>query len=292
MDTALTELGACDSCPRHCRVDRTAGETGVCRTGRFARVANAGPHFGEEQCLSGDRGSGTIFFGACNMRCVFCQNWNTSQRDEGSEAPADDIAAIMIGLQEEGCHNVNLVSPSHIVPQVIEAVATAAALGLHLPVVYNTSAYDSIHSLRLLDGIVDIYMPDFKFWKSETAMRFTGASDYPDRARAAILEMHRQTGPLRFGPDGVARRGVLVRHLVMPGLGDEAAAIFAWLGEAVSRDTCVNVMGQYRPDFQVGRRVADGPGKYGEIGRPVTSAELDAARAAARRAGLWRFEGS
>ena len=196
----------------------------------------------------------------------------------------------MLRLQEMGCHNINFVTPEHVVPQVIEAVAVAVREGLCLPIVYNTSAYDAISSLKLLEGIVDIYMPDFKFWKPETAKRLCKAKDYPLRAREAILEMHRQVGPLRFGPDGLARRGVLVRHLVMPGQTDEAASIFQWLAEAVSPDTYVNIMGQYRPEYEVGKLASDGTLRYTEIDRRPTIDELAAAYSAARRAGLWRFD--
>jgi putative pyruvate formate lyase activating enzyme len=195
----------------------------------------------------------------------------------------------MLHLQSLGCHNINFVTPEHVVPQVIEAVAVAAARGLKLPIVYNTSAYDSVASLKLLDGIVDIYMPDFKFWKRETAKRLAKAPDYPECARGAIAEMHRQVGPLKFGPDGLARRGLLVRHLVMPGQLDEAASIFHWLAE-LSTETYVNIMGQYRPEYEVGQPGRDGREKYGEIDRPSTLDELHAAHAAARQAGLWRFD--
>ena len=212
-----------------------AARRGTCHTGRHAIVSSAFPHFGEEDCLRGWRGSGTIFFGLCNLRCVFCQNWEISQVRSGSECTAEEIAELMLELQERGCHNVNFVTPEHVAPQVIEAVAVAAGRGLRLPIVYNTSAYDALRSLALLDGIVDIYMPDFKFWKPETALRLALARDYPERARAAILEMNRQVGPLRLGEDGIARRGVLVRHLVMPGQAEEAAAIFDWLAREVSR---------------------------------------------------------
>jgi putative pyruvate formate lyase activating enzyme len=196
----------------------------------------------------------------------------------------------MLDLQEQGCHNVNFVTPEHVAPQLIEAIAAAAPAGLRVPVVYNTSAYDALSSLRLLDGLVDVYMPDFKFWKPETALALARARDYPERAREAIREMHRQVGPLRFGPDGLARRGVLVRHLVMPGQEDEAAAIFEWLAREVSPDTYVNLMGQYRPEYQVGQITQNGNTKYAEINRRPLAREMQAAHAAARRAGLWRFD--
>ncbi len=282
---ARAELTDCRACPRDCGVNRTAGELGTCKTGRHAFVASAFPHFGEEDCLRGWRGSGTIFFSWCNLKCVFCQNWDISQQEAGAECTAADIAELMLRLQRHGCHNVNFVTPEHVVPQVVEALAEAVPRGLRVPVVYNTSAYDSVESLRLVEGMVDIYMPDFKFWSPETARRLARAGDYPERARAAIAEMHRQVGELRFGADGLARRGLLVRHLVMPGQEDEAAAIFGWLAEAVSPDTYVNVMGQYRPEYKVA-----GAGRYADIDTPTGGAELAGAVAAARRAGLWRLD--
>lgn len=290
VDAALRELADCRACPRNCGVNRLENQTRVCHTGRYASVASAFPHFGEEDCLRGWRGSGTIFFSLCNLRCSFCQNWDISQRAAGKECGPGEIAGLMLDLQEQGCHNVNFVTPEHVAPQVIEAIAAAAPRGLRVPIVYNTSAYDALSSLRLLDGLVDIYMPDFKFWKPETALTLAKARDYPERAREAILEMHRQVGPLRFGPDGLARRGVLVRHLVMPGHQAEAAAIFEWLAREVSPDTYVNVMGQYRPDYQVGQITQNGNTKYAEINRHPLTGEMNAAYASARRAGLWRFD--
>jgi putative pyruvate formate lyase activating enzyme len=286
VEAALRGLTECRACPRDCGVNRIADETGTCNTGRYAVVASAFHHFGEEDCLRGWNGSGTIFFSLCNLRCVFCQNWDISQQLDGEELTAPRLAAVMLRLQAEGCHNVNFVTPEHVVPQVVEAIAEAIPLGLNLPIVYNTSAYDSIESLRLMDGLVDIYMPDFKFWEPGTARRLARASDYPERAREAVAEMHRQVGRLRFGPDGLARRGLLVRHLVMPGQESEANAIFDWLATALSPDTYVNVMGQYRPEHKVTER----PDRYDDIDRVPLPAEIDAARAAARRAGLWRID--
>ena len=290
VDASLRELEDCCACPRHCHVNRMANQTRVCHTGRYARVASAGPHFGEEDCLRGCNGSGTIFFSLCNLRCVFCQNWDISQQSVGAECPPERIAALMLALQERGCHNINFVTPEHVAPQVIEAVAAAIPRGLRLPSVYNTSAYDAPASLKLLDWIVDIYMPDFKFWERETARRLAKAKDYPERAREAIREMHRQVGPLKFGPDGLARRGVLVRHLVMPGQSDEAASIFRWLAEEVSPDTYVNIMGQYRPEYEVGQTARDELARYDEINRRPGRDEVARAFDAARRAGLWRFD--
>jgi putative pyruvate formate lyase activating enzyme len=255
-------------------------------------VASYGPHHGEEDCLRGRCGSGTIFFGRCNLRCVFCQNWDISQNTAGVERNARQIADLMLQLQDAGCHNINFVTPEHVAPQVVEAIAEAIPRGLRIPIVYNTSAYDAVRSLELIDGLVDIYMPDFKFWEGATSLRLAKAKDYPERARDAIREMHRQVGDLKFGPDGVARRGVLLRHLVMPGQLEESRAIFRWLAEDVSPDTFVNLMAQYRPEYRVGtpRPGAGGEPRYREIDRRPEREELRTAYQMARDAGLWRFD--
>jgi putative pyruvate formate lyase activating enzyme len=282
---ARAELAECRACPRDCEVDRLADETGVCHTGRRAVVSSAFPHLGEEDCLRGRRGSGTIFFGFCNLRCVFCQNWDIAQSPAGNPLEAEDIAALMLDLQERGCHNINFVTPEHVAPQVVEAVAIAARRGLRIPLVYNTSAYDALASLRLMDGLIDIYMPDFKFWEPDTARRLVRAADYPERAREAITEMHRQVGDLDIDGSGLARRGVLVRHLVMPGLLAESRAIFEWLAAEISPDTFVNIMSQYRPAYRV-----PGSTRFADIDRRPGPEEITAAHQAAREAGLWRFD--
>jgi putative pyruvate formate lyase activating enzyme len=287
---ALRELSDCRACPRNCGVNRLADEMRTCHTGRHAIVSSAFAHFGEEDCLRGWKGSGTIFFGLCNLRCSFCQNWDISQRQSGRELDATRIADLMLDLQSQGCHNINFVTPEHVAPQVVEAIAEAVPRGLRIPIVYNTSAYDSLASLRLMEGLVDIYMPDFKFWSPEVSLRLALPRDYAERAREAIAEMHRQVGPLRFGPDGLARRGVLVRHLVMPGQIEEAKAIFQWIATELSSQTYVNIMAQYRPDHQVGEIGRDGKRKFEEIDRRVASSEVEAAFDAARAAGLWRFD--
>ncbi len=282
---AHESLRECHACPRICGADRMQREEGYCHTGRYARVASAFPHFGEESCLRGVRGSGTIFFSCCNLRCVFCQNADISQQRTGAEYPPDMLSDLMLELQQAGCHNINFVTPEHVAPQTLEAIIAAIPKGLKVPIVYNTSAYDSVDTLRQFDGLVDIYMPDFKFWNSESAALYSQAPAYPECARDAIREMHRQTGVLRFGRDGIARRGVLVRHLVMPGMSAESAAIFDWLAQEISPDTFVNIMAQYRPANHVGRDP-----RYDGIARRASSKELDAAYDAARRAGLWRFD--
>jgi putative pyruvate formate lyase activating enzyme len=291
VEAALAELVECHSCPRGCGVNRLEDERRVCGTGRRAIVSSAFPHLGEEDCLRGWQGSGTIFFAMCNLRCVFCQNWDISQAGQGHELDAEAIAELAIRLQERGCHNINFVTPEHVVPQVVEAIAAAIPRGLRVPIVYNTSAFDSVESLRLMEGLVDIYMPDFKFWDRISSRRLVKAKTYPEVAREAIREMHRQVGDLRWNADGIAQRGLLVRHLVMPGQAEQTAAIMRWLAEEISPDTFVNIMGQYRPEHHVGQVTKDGKRRYAEIDRRPSAEDMDAAYEAARGAGLWRFDG-
>jgi putative pyruvate formate lyase activating enzyme len=284
---ALEGLRSCRVCPRDCDVDRLAGAYAFCKTGRHAVVSSAFPHFGEEDCLRGWNGSGTIFFSHCNLRCVFCQNYDISQAAKVSEAvpaPPAQIAGLMLALQARGCHNINFVTPEHVVPQVLEALVVAVDRGLRLPIVYNTSAYDSAESLELLDGVVDIYMPDFKYWKPESAARYLKAEDYPAVARARIAEMHRQVGPLRVDAQGLAYRGVNIRHLVMPGALDETEAILRWIRETLGADAYVNLMDQYYP---AGRVNAE---HYPEIDRRLGPEEFARAERLAALAGLERLD--
>ena len=281
---AVDGLKDCHVCPRDCGVDRLAGKQATCKTGRYAIVSSYFPHMGEEDPLRGWRGSGTIFFSMCNLRCVFCQNFDISQIRSGAETSPERLARMMLELQQMGCHNINFVTPEHVVPQFLEALVPAVERGLRLPIVYNTSAYDSLESLRLLDGVVDIYMPDFKIWDERLSLRYLKAKDYPAAARAALKEMHRQVGVLKMDERGLAKRGVLVRHLVMPGDVAGTASIMRFLAEELSPDTYVNIMAQYHP---AGKVTGD---KYPEIGRRPTGRELDKAYAAARAAGLWRFD--
>ncbi|MFH1567529.1 MAG: radical SAM protein [Gemmatimonadota bacterium] len=283
-ETAVAGLASCRVCPWSCGVDRLQDQRQRCRSGRYARVSSYFPHLGEEDCLRGWRGSGTVFFAGCNLRCVFCQNAAISQSPAGPEVRPDQLAGIMVELQEAGCHNLNLVTPEHVVPQVLEALPLAVEEGLRLPIVYNTSAFDSLESLQLLDGVVDIYLPDLKLWGEAAAGRYLKAPGYPAAARAALVEMHRQVGDLETGPDGLARRGVLVRHLVMPGRLEDTARAMAFLGRELSADTYVNLMAQYRPAHEVG------PGTYPEIDRPPSPEEMLQAYALAREAGLHRFD--
>jgi len=281
---ALKRLKPCRVCPRDCDVDRLADEKAVCQTGRRAYVSSYFPHFGEEDCLRGTLGSGTIFFSMCNLKCVFCQNYDISQRGEGQEVTAEQLAMMMIRLQERGCHNINFVTPEHVVPQILEGLPLAVQMGLRLPLVYNTGAYDSMDSLALMEGIVDIYMPDFKYWDPERSHRHLKARNYPDAARQVIREMHRQVGELKFDSSGLAKRGVLVRHLVMPDAVEDSERIMRFLAEEVSRHTYVNIMGQYHPAGRVSDK------RFGEINRRPFQAEIRATFDAARAAGLYRFD--
>jgi putative pyruvate formate lyase activating enzyme len=281
---AVERLASCRVCPRDCGVDRLSDKTAACKTGRFARVSSYFPHRGEEDCLRGWRGSGTIFFSWCNLRCQFCQNFDVSQVGQGQEARPERLAEMMLELQAQGCHNINFVTPEHVVPQILEALVLAVEEGLRLPIVYNTSAYDSMESLRLMDGVVDIYMPDFKVWDSRTALKYLLARDYPEAARRVIKEMHRQVGELKMDEHGLARRGVLVRHLVMPaGIGG-TPEIMEFLARQVSPHTYVNIMAQYYPAGKVSND------KYPEINRGITRQEYKDAVAAAQEAGLYRFD--
>jgi len=316
-DSAARLLTDCTVCPRRCRVDRLHGDLGECGIGAAAVVASAGPHHGEEAVLSGWGGSGTIFFSGCSLHCVFCQNddishassasgreddishassdsgrsddvvhgaGSRSQRPAGEAVGPDELAALMIGLQDAGCHNINLVTPSHVVPQILAALPTAVEAGLHLPLVYNTSGYDAVETLALLDGVVDVYMPDFKVWDPDLAERILTARDYPAVARAAITEMHRQVGDLATDRHGVALRGLLVRHLVMPDATGETVAILHWLAD-LGPDTAVNVMGQYRPAGRVLRE----HGRWPALERALTREEHRSALRTAAAAGLIRL---
>jgi putative pyruvate formate lyase activating enzyme len=280
---ALDRLASCDLCARYCRVDRlTSARGAVCRTGRWARVTSYGPHHGEERPISGWRGSGTIFFAWCSLRCEFCQNWEISQRGVGAEVDANGLAAMMLELQRGGCHNVNLVTPSHVVAQILEALVIAADAGLGLPLVYNTGGYDSPEALALLDGVVDIYMPDMKYGDSGLARRYSHVREYVAVNRRAVREMHRQVGDLVVDDEGVARRGLLVRHLVLPEDLAGSEEVLGFIASELSLDTYLNLMAQYRPCY----RASEHP----PLDRRPTPAELGRVRGAARRLGLRRLD--
>jgi putative pyruvate formate lyase activating enzyme len=239
-------LKDCCICPRECHVNRIAGETGFCGVGAEPMVSSANPHFGEEEPLVGTGGSGTIFLTSCNLKCVFCQNFEISHRMEGQEVDTPTFGGLILGLQKLGCHNINFVTPSHMVPQIIDAVRWAAENGLRLPLVYNSGGYDSVETLKLLDNIIDIYMPDLKFMDSEVSNTLMNTPDYPEKAQKAILEMHRQVGDLVINDDGIAVRGLLVRHLVMPDDLAQTRQAMRFLATQVSTNTYVNIMDQYR----------------------------------------------
>jgi len=287
IERGLAELADCRACPRDCGVNRLEDKWAACKTGRYAVVGSYFPHFGEEDCLRGWNGSGTIFFSHCNLRCVFCQNYDISQaikpgRERGS--PPAEIAGMMLELQHRGCHNINFVTPEHVAPQIVEATAAAIPLGLRLPIVYNTSAYDSLASLRLAEGLVDIYMPDFKYWSSDRSKTYMQAADYPESARAAIKEMHRQVGLLVVAKDGLAKRGLLIRHLVMPGCLDETREILQWIATELGPETYVNLMDQYYPAGKVDRE------RFPDLCRRLTPREFEEAIRIASDVGLKRLD--
>ena len=279
---AYEHLSICDVCAWECPVDRRAGKVGVCLTGERAMVSSYGPHMGEEDPLRGWHGSGTIFFSRCNLRCQYCQNHDISQTSSGQEVDPEEQAIMMLELQERGCHNINLVSPSHVVPQIMAAVLVAAQAGLRIPLVYNTGGYDSLAMLKLLDGIIDIYMPDMKYADAAIARRYSKIRNYPQVNQAVIREMHRQVGDLHMDERGIAVRGLLLRHLVLPDNLAGTDKIVQFLAEEISTDTYLNLMDQYRPDFKAHH--------YPELNRPITQQEYQAAIQLAEQAGLHRLD--
>lgn len=279
---SLKLLDSCSLCPRECGVDRTNNETGFCKTGRLARIASYDSHFGEESVLVGTRGSGTIFISSCNLFCSFCQNYEISHLNEGMESKPEDIAAVMLYLQQKGCHNINFVTPSHVVPQLLESLLVAVEKGLNIPLVYNTGGYDKVETLNIIDGIFDIYMPDFKFWDAETSKIYCDAPDYPEHAKKALIEMHRQVGDLETDVEGIAFKGLLIRHLVMPGGILETSEIMNFISKEISENSYVNIMDQYRP---AGEAV-----NHQDINRHLDVKEYKEAREAAKEAGLKRLD--
>jgi putative pyruvate formate lyase activating enzyme len=276
-------LRGCRLCPRACGADRRAGKTGVCRSTAELKVASFGPHFGEERQLVGRGGSGTIFFSNCNLLCCFCQNWEINHRGDGRFVTESDVAEMMISLQERGCHNVNLVTPTHVVPHIVRALRAAIDRGLRIPLVYNTGGYDSLDVIRSLDGIVDIYLPDFKYQDGALAAKYSnGAADYPEVAAAVIKEMHRQVGTLKVDGRGVATRGLIIRHLVMPNNIAGTDRFVRWVARELTTDTCVNIMPQYRPEHRAR--------EYPELSRRITSEEWGQAQAWAHAAGLTNLD--
>jgi len=275
-------LEDCTLCPRMCRVNRFEEKTGICQTGALPMVSAYHPHFGEEAPLVGRHGSGTIFLTSCNLRCVFCQNWEISHEMEGREITHQRLAEMMLELQSLCCHNINFVTPTHMEPQILTALPYAIQIGLNIPLVYNTSGYDRVETLRLLDGIIDIYMPDIKYMDSAPAKKYSGAEDYPQVVKLAVKEMHRQVGDLVLDENGVAIRGLLVRHLVMPGGVAGTRKVMRFLVQEISSNTYLNLMDQYRP--------CGNACLYPEISRPILQQEYKEALQAARQEGILRLD--
>ena len=275
-------LGSCVLCPRQCKVDRLSGETGICKTGSRAMISSYNAHFGEEAPLVGRNGSGTIFFTHCNLLCVFCQNYDISHEGCGEEVSDEQLAGIMLALQKSGCHNINFVTPSHVVPQILSALDIAVEKGLCIPLVYNTGGYDRVETLKILDGVTDIYMPDFKFWNPEIAGKACDANDYPEVARNALTEMVRQVGNLVVDASGIAQRGLLVRHLVMPHGHAGTREVMRFIADKISKNTYVNVMFQYRP---CGKAY-----QFREFSSGPTDRDFDEAVKAAKEEGITRLD--
>lgn len=273
----------CTLCPRNCRVDRSNGETGVCKAGPLPMVSAAHPHFGEEKPLVGRSGSGTVFFTCCNLKCVFCQNHDISQGADGAEVSTDELASIMAGLQKQGCCNINFVTPTHQIAGIVEALPGAVELGLELPLVYNCGGYESVEVIRLLEGIFDIYMPDLKYGSNIMAIKYSSAPKYVENSRAAVLEMHRQVGDLVIDKNGAASKGLLIRHLVMPGDIAGTKSAMRFIANELSKNTYVNIMDQYMPCYRAM--------EYPELSRRVTADEFQEALNIAREAGLTRIDG-
>ncbi len=286
IETELWDiLRSCRLCPRACGANRLKGEKGVCSSTARLKIYSAGPHFGEEKPLVGKGGSGTIFFSNCNLLCCFCQNWQINHRGDGEFRTHEELAEMMLRLQRQGCHNINLVTPTHVVPHIVKALRIALAAGLNVPLVYNTGGYDNLEIVKMLDGIVDIYLPDFKYQEGRLASRYSsGASDYPEVAAGAIKEMHRQVGELRLDDRGIAERGLIIRHLVMPGNIAGTYRFVQWVARELTRDTYVNIMAQYHP----AHRALD----YPEISRRISAQEWRQALKWAEEAGLRRLDGA
>ena len=283
VEDALAVFEECRLCPRECGVNRSAGETGFCRSTSKVVVYSAHPHFGEEVSLVGEKGSGTIFLSNCNLRCVFCQNWPISHEGRGKESGDDQLADLMLYMQLIGCHNINLVTPTHVMPNILNATRIALLKGLQIPLVYNTSGYESVEMLKLLDGIVDIYLPDLKFMAAKEAeLYMAGAADYPAMGKSALLEMHRQVGLHTTDKNGVAVRGVMIRHLVMPNRVAGTEEFVRWVAANLPKSTYINIMHQYHVDYKAF--------EYPKIQRSITAAEYIEAMAWAEQHGLTNLD--
>ncbi len=277
-----SKLTRCALCPQSCEVDRPAGELGECQTGADAEVSSHGPHFGEESPLVGYNGSGTIFFTHCNLACQFCQNFDISQTGRGRRVDARELAVMMLELQEMGCHNVNLVSPTHVVAQIMEGLSIAAGNGLRVPLVYNTGGYDSVETLKRLDGVIDIYMPDMKYSDDDAGVKYSGVKNYWKVNKAALKEMHCQTGDLKLDGRGIAHRGLLVRHLVLPERKAGSREILRFIAREISKNTYVNIMDQYRPCYNAHN--------FPELSRRASAVEMEEAFKWAAQEGLRRLD--
>lgn len=279
---AFELLISCVLCPRMCRVDRLSGETGICKTADRAYVSSYNAHFGEEAPLVGKNGSGTIFFTHCNLMCTFCQNYDISHQGFGEAVSNEELASMMLELQKRGCHNINFVTPSHVVPQILSALAIAIENGLAIPLVYNTGGYDTCQTLALLEGVFDIYMPDFKFWDSDISAKTCDAPDYPEIAKKAIQEMHGQVGDLMIDNTNIARQGLLIRHLVLPRGLAGTSPIMAFIASEISKNTYVNIMPQYRPCGRANEIVG--------LAVPLSRSDFLSALKTAEAAGLHRID--
>ena len=246
-ESLYKRLDSCDICPRLCKADRLNNQLGFCKTGKKAKVYSYFCHHGEEPGISGVKGSGTIFFSSCNLRCAYCQNYEFSQLDKGREVDPEELASFMLELQQEACHNINFVTPTHNIPQILKALVLAVEKGLKIPLVYNSSGYDSTETLRLLEGIFDIYLPDARYADSLTALRLSQAKDYPAINQSALKEMHRQVGLAQFNPDEIIEKGLLIRHLVLPNKLSGTAEIMAFIAQELGPDTYISLMSQYFP---------------------------------------------
>ena len=276
-------LEDCCLCPRNCRVNRFKGEKGVCRVGALPMVSSFHAHFGEERPLVGYYGSGTIFLTYCNLKCLFCQNYDISHLGEGREISREELGSMMISLMRQGCHNINFVTPTHQAAQIVSALPYAIEKGLEIPLVYNCGGYESVETIKLLDGIIDIYMPDFKYGNNESAKKLSAAPDYVEVAKGAVKEMHRQVGDLKIDKRGIAQRGLLIRHLVLPSSLAGTREVMRFVAKEISRNTYVNIMGQYRPCYKAF--------EHPPMNRRITSEEFEEAVRIAREEGLWRLDG-
>jgi len=280
IDALHEILTECRLCPRECNVNRLSGEVGVCRGGAELMVSSASPHFGEEPPLVGFHGSGTIFLTHCNLRCVFCQNYDISHFGSGYTVTSSEMANYMLRLQRMGTHNINFVTPTHYIPQIVASLPEAIESGLKIPLVFNCGGYESLDVIRLLDGIMDIYMPDFKYSDESTAKKYSNSPDYPGKIKGALMEMHRQVGDLKIDRDGIAERGLLIRHLVMPKALAGTRDLMEFIASDISKDSYVNIMAQYRPLYKAS--------EFPEINRRITPQEYKEAVEIAKIAGLYR----